>query len=177
MGDDRLRWGRGFLVALSMMLGLALLAVVAVYVVTGTDWGRERVRRQAQSMITSMVHGNVKIGRLSGNLLTGMTVHDFSITDSSGAPFAAVESFTATYSIVSLLRKHIWIEDAVLVRPLIVLDRPPDGKWNWQRIIPRDTTKKSSSHQPKWGDWIRFSNAKVVNGQLIVRTPWKPSKG
>jgi len=107
MSDDRLRWGRGFLVALSMMLGLALLAVVAVYVVTGTDWGRERVRRQAQSMITSMVHGNVKIGRPSGNLLTGMTVHDFSITDSSGAPFAAVESFTATYSIVSLLRKHV----------------------------------------------------------------------
>jgi translocation and assembly module TamB len=177
MSDDRLRWGRGFLVALSIMLGLALLAVVAVYVVTGTDWGRERVRRQAQSMIASMVHGNVKIGRLSGNLLTGMTVHDFSITDSSGAPFAAVESFTATYSVVSLLRKHIWIEDAVLVRPLIVLDRPPDGKWNWQRIIPRDTTKKSSSHQPTWGDWIRFSNAKVLNGQLIVRTPWKPSKG
>ena len=87
MSDDRLRWGRGFLVALSMMLGLALLAVVAVYVVTGTDWGRERVRRQAQSMITSMVHGNVKIGRLSGNLLTGMTVHDFSITPSTTTAF------------------------------------------------------------------------------------------
>jgi len=122
MSDGRLRWGRGILVGLSMILGLALLAVVAVYVVTSTDWGRERVRRIGQSFIGSMVHGNVKIGRLSGNLLTGMTIHDFSITDSSGAPFATVESFTATYSIVSLLRKHVWIEDAVIVRPLIVLD-------------------------------------------------------
>ncbi len=177
MSDDRLRWGRGFLVGLSMLLGLGLLAVVAVYVVTSTDWGRERVRRIGQSFIGSMVHGNVKIGRLSGNLLTGMTIHDFSITDSSGAPFATVESFTATYSIVSLLRKHVWIEDAVIVRPLVVLDRPPNGKWNWQRIINRDTTKKSATHQPGWGDWIRFSNARVVNGQLIVRSPWKPSSG
>jgi uncharacterized protein involved in outer membrane biogenesis len=158
-----------------MLLGLVAVAVIAVYVVTGTDWGRERVRRKAQSMIASMVHGNVKIGRLSGNLLIGMTVHDFSITDTSGAPFAAVESFTATYSIVSLLRKHVWIEDAVIVRPLIVLDRPPNGKWNWQRIIRRDTTKRSTPHKIAWGDWVRFSDARVVNGQLIVRTPWKPS--
>ena len=78
-----------------------------------------------------MVHGNVKIGRLSGNLLTGMTVHDFSITDSGGAPFVAVESFKASYSLVSLLRKHVWIENAVLTRPLIVLDRPPNGTWNF----------------------------------------------
>ena len=28
-----------------------------------------------------MVHGQVKIGRLSGNLLTGTTVHNFTITD------------------------------------------------------------------------------------------------
>ena len=175
--NDRLHWGRGILVGLSMILGLALLAVIAVYVVTGTDWGRERVRRQAQSMIGSMVHGNVKIGRLSGNLLTGLTVHDFSITDTSGAPFVAAESFTATYSVVSLLRKHVWIEDAVLVRPLIVLDRPPNGAWNWQQIIRRDTTHKPPSQQVGWGDWIRFSNATVVNGQLIVRTPWKPSSG
>jgi hypothetical protein len=160
-----------------MLLGLVALAVVAVYVVTGTDWGRERVRRKAESMIASMVHGNVKIGRLSGNLLIGMTVHDFSITDTSGAPFAAVESFTATYSIVSLLRKHVWIEDAVIVRPLVVLDRPPNGKWNWQWIIRRDTTKRSTPHKIAWGDWVRFSDAKVVNGQLIVRTPWKPSSG
>ena len=172
MSDDRLRWGRGVLVGVSMILGLVLLAVVAVYVVTSTDWGRERVRRIAQKGISSAVHGNVTIGRLSGNLLTGMTVHDFSITDSSGAPFVAVESFTATYSIVSLLRKHVWIEDAVIVRPLVVLDRPPDGKWNWQRIMRHDTTKKSSTTQPGWGDWIRFSDAKVVNGQLIVRSPW-----
>ena len=60
------------------------------------------------------------------------------------------------------------------VRPLVVLDRPPNGKWNWQRIFPRDTTPKPPSQQTEWGDWLRFTNATVVDGQLIVRSPWHP---
>ena len=39
MADNTLHWRRGILVGLSMILGLALLAVLAVYVVTGTGLG------------------------------------------------------------------------------------------------------------------------------------------
>jgi translocation and assembly module TamB len=174
---ERLHWGRGVLVGVIMVLSLVVIALTAVYVLTGTDWGRERVRRFAENSLNQMAHGRVTIGRLSGNLLTGMTVHDFTITDSAGKPFVAIESFRARYHIMSLLRKHIWIEDAVVIRPLIVLDRPPSGHWNWARIFPRDTTPKPPSQQTSWGDWLRFTNASVINGQLIVRTPWHPSDG
>lgn len=174
---NKLHWGRGALVGVIMILSLVAIAAAAVLVLTGTDWGRERVRRFAQNAINGQIHGKATIGRLSGNLLTGMTVHDFVITDSANKPFVAVESFRADYSIGSLLKKHVWIDHAVLVRPLIVLDRPPNGEWNWKRIFPRDTTPKPPSQQNGWGDWLRFTNAQVVNGQLIVRTPWKPSEG
>lgn len=174
---EKLNWWRGLFVGLAMIFGFAFLGVMTVLVITGTDWGRERVRRYAVSFVNGSIHGKATIGKLSGNLLTGMTVHDFTITDSAGHPFVAVESFKANYSIIALLKKHIWIEDAVLVRPLIVLDRPPSGDWNWQRIFPRDTTPKPPSKQTQWGDWLRFTNASVVAGQLIVRTPWKPSEG
>ena len=173
---DKLHWGRGALAALIIILSLVLIAATALWVLTGTDWGRERVRRYAQGAINGLIHGKASIGRLSGNLLIGMTVHDFAITDSAGEPFIAVESFRAKYNVMSLLRKHIWIEDAVVVRPLVVLDRPPNGQWNWKRIFPRDTTPKPPSQQTQWGDWLRFTNADVIGGQLIVRTPWKPSE-
>jgi translocation and assembly module TamB len=173
---NKLHWGRGALMALIMILSLVVIAAAALFVLTGTDWGRERVRRYAQNALNGMIHGRATIGRLSGNLLTGMTVHDFAITDSAGKPFVAVESFSAKYNVMSLLRKHIWVEDAVVVRPLIVLDRPPDGHWNWSRIFPRDTTPKPPSQQTAWGDWLRFTDAEVIGGQLIVRTPWKPSE-
>ena len=63
---------------------------------------------------------------------------------------------------MSLLRKHIWSTSVYVVRPLVVLDRPPNGDWNWQRIFPRDTTPKPPSQQTGWGDWLRFTNVSVV---------------
>src|SRR3569623_347686 len=92
---NKLHWGRGALMGLIMILSLVVIAATALWVLTGTDWGRERGRRYAQNAINGMIHGRATIGRLSGNLLTGMTVHDFAITDSAGKPFVAVESFTA----------------------------------------------------------------------------------
>ncbi|HEY5062562.1 MAG TPA: hypothetical protein VII52_13565, partial [Gemmatimonadaceae bacterium] len=173
--DGELRWGRGFVALLLSLSILVLVAALIVLILTGTAWGHERVRRYAQNYLNGVVHGRARIGRLSGNLLTGMTVHDFAITDSSGAPFAAVESFTANYSIMSLVRKRIWVDGAELVHPVIVLDRPPNGTWNWQRLFPRDTTPKPPTQQTGWLDWMRFTNATVIRAQVVVRTPWIPS--
>ncbi len=111
----------------AVIVTLAVAVVVAMLVLTGTDWGRERVRRFAQNSLNGMIHGKATIGRLSGNLLVGMTVHDLTITDSAGTPFIAVESFRGDYSIAALLRKRIWINHAVAVRPLVVLDKRAAG--------------------------------------------------
>jgi translocation and assembly module TamB len=170
-----LRWGRAFATLVAIVLGLVMVAVIAVFVLTNTDWGRERIRRYAQAWINGTIHGQARIGRITGNLLTGMTVHDFVITDSAGKPFVAVESFHGSYSIFGLLHKRISVDQAVAVRAIVVLDKPPSQPWNWQRIFPRDTTPKPPSKQVKWGDWLRFTNATVIGGQLIVTSPWKPS--
>ena len=91
-----------------------------------------------------------------------MTVHDFAITDSSGRAVRRQWSRSRrNYSIMSLVRKHIWLDGAELVHPVIVLDRPPNGTWNWQRIFPRDTTPKPPTQQTGWLDWMRFTNATV----------------
>lgn len=175
---DKLHWGRGLAVGIACILFLVLLAGGAILVLSSTDWGHERVRRYAQTLINGQIHGTARIGRISGNLLTGITIHNFSIVDTAGQPFVAVESIRARYSILSLVRKHIWVRDVIAVRPLIVLDRPATrgSTWNWQRIFERDTTPKPASEQTGWGDWLRFTNATVEGGQLIVRTPWRPSE-
>ena len=114
---------RGLIIAATVIVSLVVLVVAAVYVLSGTDWGRERVRSFAQNTLNGgIVHGHATIGRLSGNLLTGITAHDVAITDSAGHPFVAVESFTADYSIIGLIKKHIWLDNVTLLRPIIVLD-------------------------------------------------------
>ena len=146
-GDQRLNWRRGILVGTALISLLLLIAILGVLVFTSTDWGRERVRRYAVDALSGMLRGRVTIGRLEGNLLSGVTVHDFTITDSAGKPFIAIESASSKYSVMSLLRKRVWLDQVYVVRPLIVIDRLPKGDWNWQRIFPRDTSHKPPSQQ------------------------------
>ncbi|HET7457630.1 MAG TPA: translocation/assembly module TamB domain-containing protein, partial [Gemmatimonadaceae bacterium] len=171
--SERLRWGRGMLVLLSIVLGTVALGAGAVYVVSSTEYGHERVRRFALKQIQSKAHGVVRIGRVSGNLLHGLTLHDVAITDSAGAPFFAADSVRAGYSLRPFLSKHVVLRDVVLSRPVIVLDRPPGGEWNYARIFPGDTTTKQDT-TPGWGSWLRFENVRVAQGRVIVRTPWHP---
>ena len=156
------------------VLSFVLIVAVALWILSATPWGHEKIRGLALSMLQGMVHGQVTMGRLSGNLLTGITVHDFAIRDSSGAPFLAADELSARYALGPLLRKKIYLSDVTVVRPVIVLDRPPNGIWNYQRIFPR-SAPKPGPQPPGWGSWLRFTNVAVTEGHLIVRTPWAPS--
>ena len=173
MGSVLDRLGRVLLGIITVLLGIVALAGIVVVVLTSTDWGRERVRRFALSQLQSRVHGRVSIGRLSGNLLSGLTIHDLAISDSSGEPFLAAQEASARYALGALIGKKIWLTDVRLMRPLVVLDRLPGAKWNYQRIFASDTTQPTST-TPGFGSWIRFENVTVVDGDLVVRTPWSP---
>src|SRR5207244_3897162 len=69
-------FARAIVTVITIAAGMTLVAMLALLIVTGTDWGRERVRRAAQSALGGIVHGRVHIGRITGNLLVGTTVHD-----------------------------------------------------------------------------------------------------
>lgn len=167
------RLGQVLLGVVTVLLGIVALAGIVVVVLTSTDWGHERVRQIALSQLQSRVHGRVSIGKLSGNLLSGLTIHDLAISDSSGEPFIAAQEVSARYALGALIGKKLWLQDVRLVRPLIVLDRPPGGTWNYQRIFASDTTPQQST-SPGFGSWIRFENVTVVDGDVVVRTPWSP---
>src|SRR5205823_5399589 len=169
------RTGRVLLGIVTVLLGIVAVAGIVLVVLTSTDWGHERVRRIALSQLQSRVHGRVSIGRLSGNLLSGLTIHDLAISDSTGEPFFAAQEVSARYALGALVGKKIWLQDVRLVRPLIVLDRPPGGKWSYQRIFVTDTTQRVSTG-PGFGSWIKLENLTVVDGDLLVRTPWSPGE-
>lgn len=156
------------------LTALIAFAFVATLVLSDTDWGRERVRRFVAGQLKGMVHGQVTIGRVRGNLLNGATIDAFAIRDSAGQPFVAAEQVSAKYSLLELLTRRIELRDVRLVRPVIVLDRPPGGKWNYQRIFPPSDTTKSRAVRSRGFPWIVFHDLALLDGQLIMRTPWKP---
>jgi hypothetical protein len=174
----RLWWGEWVGAFFIAILIVVTLGGIAIYTLSGTDWGRERSRRYAESFLQKQAEGGrVRIGRITGNLLTGMTVHDFVITDSIGKPFIAVKRITGKYGIGDILQKRIWAHDVTLEQPVIVLDRPPTSTWNYKLIFPRDSAPKTSREgRVGWLDQMRFTNGRIVDGTVIIRSPWQPSK-
>ena len=157
---------------LAVIAAIALLVMIAIYAITETDWGHEQVRVRLQAALQNSSHGIVRIGRISGNLLKGFTVHDISVTDSAGAPLVKADSLTTSYGINNLRTKHIEFDDLTLFHPVVVLDRKPGEKWNWDRIFPRDSVTSGGVRKTSWGTWVRFTNLTIIDGDLTVRSPW-----
>jgi autotransporter translocation and assembly factor TamB len=158
-------------------MGLAAVVVLllgAALLFTNTNFGRERIRRYIEGLIQDNSHGIVHIGGVTGNLLYGVTLHDVVITDSSRAPFVKADEIWAKYSLATLRGKKLEFDDVKLVRPVIVIDKHPGGKWNYDRIFPRDTVTRTGVKKTGWGTWIRFSDVTIVNGDVTVRSPWDP---
>jgi hypothetical protein len=151
-----------------------LLLIGGVFLITNSDWGRVRVRRYVEGLIQRNSHGLVHIGSVSGNLLNGVILHDVVITDSARAPFVKADEIWARYSLGTLRGKKIDLHQVKLVRPIIVIDKQPGGKWNYDRIFPRDTATSRGPRKTGWGTWIRFSDVTMVQGDVTVRAPWEP---
>ncbi|HEV8446125.1 MAG TPA: translocation/assembly module TamB domain-containing protein [Gemmatimonadaceae bacterium] len=169
----------GILVAL--VIAVIVLNAAALWILTHTDWGRTRVKNIALGGMEKVVHGKTSIRRVSGGLLSNITLEHVVITDSSGAPFISVDSITTDYSIGDLFRKRILLDHSVFVRPNVVLDKNANGEWNYARILPGliDTTKKPPNLPPQpagWGDWIRAADVRIVDGRLLIVSPWAPAK-
>jgi len=163
-----------FLAAVAIV---AVLLVAGVFVITNTDWGREQARKRVLAALQENSHGIIRVGKVTGNLLKGFTLHDLVITDSAGAPFVKADEASARYTIGSLRSKHVEFDDVRLVRPVIVLDRQPGGRWNYDRIFPRDTLTPEGRKKTGWGTWIRFTDVTLVDGDVTVRSPWEPNAG
>jgi hypothetical protein len=157
---------------LGAVVVLALLLVAAVLVLTNTDWGREQLRRRVVAALAGTVHGRFRVGRISGNLLKGITLHDVAIADSAGLPFLKADSASVRYGLRSFFSKKIELAGLTLWRPDVVLDRRPGQDWNFARIFPSDTAQADTSTAPGWGDHLVFRTTRVVDGRLEVRLPY-----
>jgi hypothetical protein len=121
------------LVVLSAVL---ILAVMALWVMTNTDFGRERSRRFVLGILQGQTHGIVKMEAMHGNLLSGATLTHFSITDSAGHPFLKTDSISLRYVLRSFISQKLEFDDVVLYHPDVVVARLPNGPWNYRILWP-----------------------------------------
>ena len=147
------------------------VGIIMLIFLTQTDWGRRNVLTFGLNQLAKRVHGHVTIAEINGNLLSGARLHKVVITDTAGRPFLNADTVTLRYSLTSLLRKHLVLNDVRIVNAFVVLDQPPGEEWNFVRLFPTGPPKPHRG--PGFGSWVVINNMTVRNTHAIVRATRK----
>ena len=155
----------------AVVLPLVLLAL-AVVVLATTPWGNERVRRFAVARANDRLTGRLEIGALRGNLFSGATLTGIAVRDSAGAPLFTARRAQVRYALWSTLRGRVVVRSLVLDSAVVVADKRPGRKWNFQALLrPTDAPKDSSTRRRAPPS---ISDVTIRHGRLVYRRPWQP---
>ena len=153
-------------VVLPIMLGVVIVLVVAM-----TPWGNERALRLLVSQANGRLTGELSIGTLRGNLFTGATLTDVRVVDSARQPVFTARRAQVRYAFWPALRGRIVIRSVALDTAVVVLDKRPGGRWNFQQLVRRGgAAKDTSRHSPT----PQVSNITIRHGRMLYRRPWSP---
>ncbi len=153
-------------VVLPILLGLVVLLVLA-----NTPWGNERVRRVLVSQANDRMYGHLDVGKLRGNLLSGATLTDVRLVDSTHKPLFSARRVQVQYALLPALRGRIVIRSLVLDTADVLLDKQPGARWNFQTLMkPTGREKDTTQHRAP----PELSEITLRHSRMIYRRPWTP---
>lgn len=161
------RWLSRAMFVLAMLVALTAIAIVGGLLWLRSPWGNEFLRGQIVTRVGDAMNGEVRIGRLEGDPLSGVILHDFALVDDEGVPLVAAERVRVEYGPRNFLDRRILVDRVVLLRPDVTLIRDADRRWNFQTIWkerppPPDPTKG-------WGSYVDLPRVELVEGTVTVR--------
>jgi hypothetical protein len=162
----RVRW-----LLTGMAIGATIFLVV-VLVLSQTVLGHRQVLRIVLGALADQVEGTIVVERVSGNLLRGALLHGVSVRGRDGEALLLADSAFLDYRLRSFTVGDVVINRLHLFDPSVFLYRLPDDTlWNFERIFPTDPERPPSDRQP-----VVIHRVDVVNGLVLVRTPWQPDE-
>jgi len=121
-GRGLLRRARTLFLAVLILIGLAALF-------TQTQWCRDLVRAVALDAINDAIRGSVRIGAVSGNLLTTIDLRDVLLVEAADT-VAAISHVRLRYDLSGIFRGVLEIDSALIDTPRLALIQRETGEWN-----------------------------------------------
>jgi autotransporter translocation and assembly factor TamB len=110
-------------IALTIVTAAASLVLI-VLIAARTGPGRERLRRLIVSQARARLDGELRIGRVGGDLTRGLWLEDVELDDPEGQPAVRARRVALRYDLPSLMRRLVRIDDVRL-----------DGAWVRARTL------------------------------------------
>jgi len=123
------RWVRGLVIALILVVSMSTAAVLATQTAWFKNWLRGYIVREANSYL----NGELSIGRLGGNLFTGVEMENI-VLSMGGRPVLTMKDAGVEYSVFELVSKGLSIRQIRLNQPTIYLWRDGDA-WSISKIV------------------------------------------
>ena len=173
------------LVSVAVLFTLGLLVVAAVFFITRTNTGRERLRGALQPWVASKIRGGtIYIGHLGGNFLTYVTVDSLAIRDKRGELFASTGQTTCSVRSARPDRQPRLCSAVLIEHPYVHLIQHANGVWNFKEIFavrehelrrtPKDPngSRLGRLHRLRFGDdpeRVVLSHPVVASGRFAAR--------
>src|ERR671916_2116547 len=161
----------------ALVLVVVALAVFGVIVgVTRTPRGRETLRAVIEDQITSRMRGGkLHLGRLSGNLITGLTIDTIAIRDADDSLFFSAGRTTIVYEPRDLLDRRITIRRLESEHPWVHIKQYANGSWNYKRLFRRGPTRLLERPGPRFGSYVVIDSSRLRDATFLLTMPWHPA--
>ncbi|HXH05479.1 MAG TPA: hypothetical protein VNI83_02700, partial [Vicinamibacterales bacterium] len=119
------------------LAGTALVIVVALgLIATQTSWFRDWLRRYVVAQSRKVLAGELSIGRLGGNLFSGVNLDHVTVS-LDGERVIAVRRLELDYRLAQLISSGLVFDRLHLEAPRVLLRRTSDG-WTLGRLVRRE---------------------------------------
>jgi translocation and assembly module TamB len=158
------------------LLTLGLLVVGLVVVATRTQTGQAKVAVYIRNYLTPRCRCEIHIGKVSGNFLNGVTLHDVRITDKLRSElFFRARRITASYDPRDIWDNRIYIRRLKIEQPYVHMRQYQTGLWNWKWIFKVDQKKTGPKRiTPGFGDFVVVDSVQVIGAEFDMAMTWRP---
>jgi hypothetical protein len=145
------------------ILATGLVAIVAMLVIaTQTPWFRQWIDGVIESQASERLRGDLIVGRVEGNLLAGIRLHDVKLVQ-DGREVITVQTLELEYQPERFLARDLALESVVVTRPIVHLRRTDEGL-NLARLLePRSSSGHAGSPLP-----LAFEHVEVRDGIIAI---------
>lgn len=139
-----LKW---FFIVIAVLVVLILAAAIALPFVLPLD----RIKDFAAQKMSETLHRNVKIGKVSFNIFTGIGIDNLYIGNRKGfadKPFLSASKIDLKYDLWSLFSGRFKVNKVALISPKILIEKKGQ-QFNFSDLIPAPAAKEEKKVAPK----------------------------
>jgi uncharacterized protein involved in outer membrane biogenesis len=168
---------KGLLKWIGIIVGVLIVILIIAAIALPRFLPLEKIKGLAAQKASEAIHRNVKIGKVSFNIFTGVQLNDLSVSNRPGFskdPFISAGRIDLKYDLWKLLSGNIIIDKVVLIKPQILIETRTDGSSNYSDLVG---VKKPGASKPvatkKGAVSIMVSKFAIENGVATMRQPDK----